>query len=189
MTTNQSMSETAREAHLMLPNNAIGLPLAGGGYVAIDGADYTLVGHRKWQILRKPSGTCYARATVNGKTIRMHTILMATLDGMFVDHIDGDGLNNRRSNLRFAISVVFALSRKAPITAAMQFSRYKGVMKNPDYWVRGKGKRPYKTVITFEGKSIFLGSFECEIEAAKAYDAAAIKYHGAFASPNLPEVL
>jgi hypothetical protein len=100
--------------------------------------------------------------------------------GRVVDHRNNDGLDNRRANLRPATQSQNMINRpKKPNTA----SKYRGVRwdKSRNLWYseihfRYKGRRIRK----------FLGRFKNEIDAAKAYDEAAKKYHGEFARLNFP---
>ena len=102
-----------------------------------------------------------------------------------VDHIDGDGLNNMRSNLRIAsISDNTANSNKYVSTTRSITSTYKGVTFFR--WERHHLK-PWHARIYVRGKGISLGYFATEIEAAKAYDLAAKTYFGIYAKTNLPE--
>ena len=95
--------------------------------------------------------------------------------GMVVDHINHDGMDNRRANLRAATHAQNTYHRKKRSGATK--SKYKGI-----HW--RKENKKWVARIMFEGKRIHLGSFHTEIEAAKAYDRAAKKYHGEFASLN-----
>jgi hypothetical protein len=87
-------------------------------------------------------------------------------------------MDNRRANLRGATRAQNIRNRKK--FANSSGSKYKGInrYKNKNRWVAR---------IMFEKKRIHLGIFRNEIEAAKAYDRAAIKYHGEFASLNFPQ--
>lgn len=107
----------------------------------------------------------------------MHHLVIDIPPGLFPDHINHNGLDNRKANVR-------------PVTRAQ------------NVWNRRKFKRPtrskYKGVdwaidmkrwrarIRVNGRRIYLGSFSDELEAAKAYDRAARKYHGQFAALNFP---
>ena len=98
--------------------------------------------------------------------------------GLLVDHRNGDGLDNRRDNLRLATHSENMMNRpkiKSPTT-----SRFVGVYFD-------KARRLWVARIHLNGKCIWLGRFATEIEAAKAYDEAAKKYHGEFARLNFPE--
>jgi hypothetical protein len=98
-------------------------------------------------------------------------------DNLFIDHINGDGFDNRRANLRLATSTQNNYNRR--ITSRLT-SKYKGVDYRPS-------KKAYRARITVNKKKIFLGYFPDEISAAKAYDIAAKKYHKQFAVSNFPD--
>jgi len=93
-----------------------------------------------------------------------------------VDHVDGNGLNNCRSNLRFATQSQNGMNRSKPRTNK---SGYKGVSEttNSDRWRARIGVR---------GKEKHLGTFNTPKEAARAYDRAATELHGVFAHLNIP---
>ena len=108
-------------------------------------------------------------------TVYMHREIMNPPAGLVVDHKNCDGLDNRRSNLRFATQAQNTLNRRKKKNAVSQF---RGV-----WFYKGK----WGSQISSQGKRIFLGRFDNEIDAAKAYDEAARKYHGEFARLNFPE--
>jgi hypothetical protein len=95
---------------------------------------------------------------------------------LVIDHRNCDGLDNRRSNLRFATHAQNTLNRRKKKNAVSQF---RGV-----WFYKGK----WGSQISSQGKRMFLGRFDNEIDAAKAYDEAARKYHGEFARLNFPEL-
>jgi HNH endonuclease len=114
----------------------------------------------------------YAQVKAKGKLDVLHRIVMKAPKGMVVDHIDGDGLNNRKSNLRICLNknnVKNSCSRKG-------VSSFKGVCKT----VSGK----WRSYIAPDRKQIHLGIYTDEIEAAKAYNKAALKYFGKYALLN-----
>jgi hypothetical protein len=96
----------------------------------------------------------------------------------FVDHINGDGFDNRRCNLRLATSTQNNYNRRI---TSRRTSKYKGVDYRPS-------KKAYRARITVNKQKIFLGYFPDETSAAKAYDLAAKKYHKEFAVLNFPDV-
>jgi len=91
------------------------------------------------------------------------------------DHINGDGLNNRKVNLREASRA--ENSWNSGKSRGVSRSKYKG----PAWDSRDKR---WEVRISVNGRRIYLGRFKNEVEAAKAYDAAAKKYHGRYANLN-----
>lgn len=153
----------------------------GAGRVAlIDAQDYELVSAYRWHAAVRERGRPrangpYAQTSIkrDGRvaTITMHKLITGWEQ---TDHIDHDGLNNQRSNLRPATNRQnMANSRKAPTWS----SPYKGVC-----WVAAKGR--WRATIKVRGKSRHLGYFEVEEDAARAYNEAAIEAHGSYANPN-----
>ena len=157
------------------------IPLTRGLYAIVDAQDYHRLRQRKWQV---QTGTCtyYATSTVfiKGKRRRiwMHRCLLNPPQGKVIDHINGNGLDNRRANLRVCTYAQNCCNRRLPATAA---SIYRGVTKSrtPD--------RPWLASIYVNYKKIKIGTYLSEIEAAKAYDRTARRYRGAFARANFPD--
>ena len=113
----------------------------------------------------------------NQRTVFLHRFLLGlSPDDPQVDHVDGDGLNNQRSNLRLATDSQNHANMSKPKRAYPQSSRFKGVTL-----VRGKRWQAY---IQVRGRRIHLGVFDTEEEAAAAYDAAAREHFGEFARTN-----
>ena len=157
--------------------------LAGPRYAKVDPADYHRLRQYEW-FLKKGKNTFYALRTVptaiTGKHahIFMHREVIHVPEGMMADHVNHDGLDNRTANLRPATRSQNMCHRKK--RSAPTHSKYKGIS-----WV--KRKRKWHAQIMFQKKRIHLGYFRDEIEAARAYDRAAMKYHAEFASLNFPE--
>ncbi len=120
---------------------------------------------------------CYAVSTSAGKTLYMHRLLAGDPVGMEVDHINGDGLDNRRENLRVCTPGENRKNTRS-FTGA---SRYKGVS-----W--DKHIKRWRAAITVDWETVRLGHFGIERNAALAYDRAALEYHGSYAHTNFPQV-
>lgn len=147
------------------------------GYVAIvDDADYNEITRWKWSY----SGGYAVRKvqTERGtKSLGMHQQLMGTPAGMVTDHINGDKLDNRRSNLRVCTYGQNTANR--PADRDNKHSPYKGVTLR-----KGRKANPWSAWITSGGRRQYLGVFPTAKQAARAYNAAAIEIHGEFAWLN-----
>jgi len=107
----------------------------------------------------------------------MHREIMQPLPGLVVDHIDGNGFNIRRGNMRNCTNQQNMQNlRKSPRAG----SRYKGVYYD-------KRRRTFSAKICHNGRSHHLGTFATEVEAAKAYDRKALELFGEFARLNFPQ--
>jgi len=106
----------------------------------------------------------------------MHRRIINAPKGLFVDHIDGNGLNNRKSNLRLCTPAQNARNRRPDRSC---LSKYKGVT-----W--GKLQKKWLATICKAGEKQHLGSFDNETDAAIAYDRTAQKLHAQFAYLNFP---
>lgn len=163
------------------------IPLSGkvgAGLVAlVDDEDYELVSRWSWRLKVKKGKYFYARAARwrNGMDtdILMHTLLLSPPPEMFVDHVDGNGLNNQRSNLRLATNAQNQANQNARQGGT---SRFKGVYYDRHH----KGQKPWRARITKAGRKYSLGRFATEEEAARSYDAAAKEIFKEFANLNLP---
>ncbi len=152
-------------------------------YAKVHPADYERLREYEW-FAKKGTRNFYAVRRVRGTkgsklaTIYMHHELIDVADGLLIDHVNQDSMDNRRANLRGATRAQNIRNRKKFSNSSG--SKYKGIY-------RYKDKNRWVARIMFEKKRIHLGTFCDEIEAAKAYDRAAIKYHREFASLNFPQ--
>jgi len=112
------------------------------------------------------------------KMVSMHRMIMNAPRHLIVDHKNGNTLDNRKTNLRFATRAQNAFNRQKVKTKTC--SKYIGA-----YFEKRTGRWTVK--IRVDGKRLWLGRFNSELDAARAYDAAAKKYHGEFAKLNFPD--
>jgi len=145
-----------------------------GGAVTVDEADAALVLSYQWH-LHKASYCVYARGYPKGNRkaglVYMHRLLTGAPKGKDVDHRDGDGLNNRRSNIRVCSRSQNNANRKRPHGTS---SRFKGVYRDAK-------NHCWRVELTCDGKKHRLGRFADEKEAAKAYLDKALELFGPYA--------
>jgi hypothetical protein len=150
------------------------IPLTKGKVAIVDAADYQFLNFFKWSANLKAKKV-YAYRNVNRKNIYMHRLITNPPAGKVVDHIDRNGLNNRRSNLR----ICSAADNSRNSRGWGKTSQYKGVS-----W--SKGKKKWISVIKYNCKYHHIGCFDNQSAAAKAYDKMARKFFGQFAYLNFP---
>ena len=146
--------------------------LTQGCVAVIDAADVPLVEGFNWQAAKR-HGIVYARrvtASPGRKTVQMHRALMGDPGDLYVDHIDGDGLNNRRSNLRVATHQQNLHNQRL---SRANTSGLKGVVFN-----KRAGK--WQAQIRFNGARKHLGMFATPEKAHTAYAKASAELHGEF---------
>lgn len=146
------------------------IALLHGSVAIVDDADYANLAALKWRESYK-HGHTYAET---GRRALMHRIIMNPAKGLHVDHINGNGLDNRRSNLRVVTSSQNQMNRGLPKNNK---SGHKGV-----HWSK-LGKR-WHAAIVVDRKKNFLGTFTDKEKAAAAYREAAEKLHGEFRQKN-----
>jgi len=148
------------------------IPLSGGMSALIDASDYPLVSTYTW-CAHRIDGSIYAATNIRDgestHTVHMHRLLM-TPGSMHVDHINGDGLDNRRENLRVCTNAQNRLNSRR---YRNNTSGAKGVS-----WCKKTGK--WYARIAVDGRRVFLGFFPTINEASDAYAKASSAMHGAF---------
>jgi hypothetical protein len=155
------------------------IPLSKGMIAIVDDEDYDYLSQWKW-LYKTPRKHNYVGYAVRFeklndnkfKEIRMHREIMNCPKGLQVDHINHNGIDNRRSNIRIATA---RQNRQNTSLQNSNTSGYKGVNRDGNKW---------RATIRAEGKRINLGRFKEKIDAAIAYNKAAIKYHKEFAYIN-----
>lgn len=163
---------------IMIGEDCALVPLTQGRFAVVDLCDVELVAGRNWHAV-EDNRTFYA-ATSGQPKQPMHSLILGLRDGLLPDHIDGDGLNNRRSNLRFATPTQNQGNKKVAFSNKVGF---KGVREAT--WATGTKR--WRATIFSEGRHQQLGYFYTPEEAASAYDAAALSIFGEFARLNFPE--
>jgi hypothetical protein len=166
------------------------IPLTGisgkGLYAIVDDYDYDYLRQWGWYVVYKsPGGPPYAvrdlwkdERTGNIRHVAMHRIVLGVCDkDLLVDHINHDTLDNRKSNLRITNSL--GNSRNS-LKRRTNLSGYKGVS-----WSKPTNK--WRARIMIEKKEVMIGLFTDKLEAARAYDKAALEHFGEFAHINFPE--
>jgi hypothetical protein len=148
------------------------------GYVAkVDDVDFEGLNKFKWQVhIDRRRKSRYAMRSEKGpeprRHIRMHNVILRPPAGFYADHIDRDGLNNQRSNLRLATHRENCLNTRA----TTHKSTDRGVYWNHSGW---------RAVIRCRGVQIHLGQFKDKTNALIAYDMAALMFDGDFAITNI----
>lgn len=155
------------------------IPLSRGQFALVDDEDYAWLNQYKWTwqppTKNRQTGYAYRREYPSNKSILMHRLILDAPKGMQVDHINGDGLDNQRQNLRLATNRQNHFN--LPKRQDGETSNYKGVYLAPS----GYG---WVAQIRADEQHIHLGTFPTQREAAIAYNAAALQYHGEFARLN-----
>ena len=149
--------------------------LTQGKYTIVDPERYEELAKHKW-FAKRCDRRFYAVGWDKNKNLNMHQVIMGSAEGKVIDHINHNGLDNRRANLRFVTTRQNSWNKRK--NRGNYSSRYKGVA-----W--SKSRKKWRTRITWNGRWIFLGYFDDEEAAAMAYDAKAKELFGDYASLNL----
>lgn len=160
----------------IMQSGVVEVKLTRGLVTVIDAEDLELVSQHKW-CARQGGNTYYALGKHDGKKVLLHRFLVNALDGIHVDHINHDGLDNRRGNLRLC-------TRSENLRNSQKhkgcISEFKGVTKRPD----GR-RKPWEAQI-YVNKKKYRRFFFTELEAALCYDEMAKEHFGEFAKLNFP---
>lgn len=158
------------------------ITLSNGMVSLIDEGDAETLGRYKWHAsTSKASRTIYAKARITHKQVGtfMHRVILC-YPLFCVDHINGNGLDNRRQNLRFCTIQQNSVNIKP--RSFEKTSRYRGVYFN-------KASKKWHAEIRHNMKLFRVGVFSDEVSAAIAWDAEALKRRGSFAVLNFPQTL
>lgn len=158
------------------------IPLTQGKFTIVDDDDYERFGHLNWHLSHGRAVRRYGKWSRETKgykgNVWLHREIMGNPEGLFVDHINGNPLDNRKANLRLCTqSQNMGNARKT--TSRKTTSRFKGVAYQPAY------KNKWGAYIGKSGDGrLWLGSYPTELDAALAYNKAAIDMYGEFARLN-----
>jgi hypothetical protein len=154
------------------------IPLTGGGCAIVDDQDFAALASRPWRLVKKQrrDGTIeFSVGRVSG--LSMHQAIVGKPPaGMVIDHRNGNRLDNRRCNLRFATTRQNQWNKRKT-TWPKVTSRFKGVYRKGHCWIAS---------IKVNGSVLYIGGFDTEIAAAAAYDEVARLKFGEFACVNFP---
>lgn len=145
------------------------------GEVLVDDKDFEWLSKFKWRIF-STNYNHYAESTINNKNIKMHRLILNAPNGMVVDHKNGKGLDNRRSNIRLATTT--------QNLANIQKINSKCGLKGVTYNDKGNRKKCWIARISINNKQKTIGTFLTKEEAGRAYDKEAKKIWGEFAYTN-----
>lgn len=153
------------------------IPLTQGKFAIVDDDDYESLSKFTWCYKADKCGYAIRGMWIYPKTkiIRMHRQIMNTPKGMQTDHINGDGLDNRQSNLRICTNQQNSMGHKKKIKN--KTSKFRGVS-----WLKDRQK--WRSVIMFNQKQTHLGHFHSEGDAAFAYNKKAKELFGKWAQLN-----
>lgn len=149
-----------------------------GKYVAFVEWQDSDLAKLNWTVSVTATGAVYAYRSYNGCNVQLHQIIMERMrdglpleKGQVIDHVDGNGLNNTRVNLRIATSSQNNFNAKRPLKNT---TGYKGV-------TRTRNGEKWRARIKANGKEIHIGTFDTPEEAYAAYCEKARELHGEFA--------
>ena len=154
------------------------IPLTQGQFAVVDNEDYEELSEHQWYALKNCYGGYFAVRSIHkpkNTMVIMHRQILNCPDGMMVDHINHDTLDNRVTNLRICTNRQNQQNSRRHRNTS---SQYKGVTWH-------KRDRKWQAQICVNGKRVYLGQYDSDIEAARVYDKAAIAYFREFACPNI----
>lgn len=153
------------------------IPLTKGRFAIVDNIDFKELSIYRWTFQgEKTNNNGYAIRDTSRGRVFMHRVILNAKKGKICDHINGNGLDNRRNNLRICTSG--DNNKNSKVLRKNNTTGYKGVS------FVAKNKKPWFAQIQVDGKNMYLGCFENIKDAARAYNKAAMAYHGIYAKIN-----
>ena len=148
---------------------------AAGTFAVVDKDLEESLCRRKWSL----SWDGYPRTSIylSRESIRMSRLIMQPPDDVLVDHINGDRLDNRRANLRYA-----TIGQNNANSKPRGWHGFKGIVED-----RTRTRKRWRAQIHVNRKTVEIGAFENIEDAARAYDKRALELHGGFAWLNFPD--
>jgi hypothetical protein len=167
------------EPENLIPNTRL-IRVSGGYFAVVDEEDFERVNQYTWTLLWKKGGENYYAHTFyfeNGEKFHliMHRFILGVTE-LNIDHINGNGLHNYKSNLRQCTQKQNSWNRRS---SRFSVSKYRGVYK------RKNGN--FSATITCNKIKHYLGVFKTEIDAGKAFDLKAREFYGQYAYQNFPD--
>lgn len=156
------------------------IPLSQGKFALVDDEDYEWLSSWHWYTFKGNTTLYAARKERDGstyKTVFMHRVVLNAPKAMEVDHINSNGLDNRRENLRNCTRSQNLMNTRI---RSDNTSGYKGVTFD-------KQTGRFSAKIQINKKCINIGRFDTAEEAAREYDKFAVKYFKAYARTNFDE--
>lgn len=158
------------------------IPLTQNQFALVDDEDFDYLNQWKWCVIspsgKGPTKKYYAFRKMHGKNVYMHRLILNPDKNVVTDHIDSDGLNNQRYNLR---KVTYKQNRQNARGNANALIKYKGVSL---FSKNGFQMKKYRIRIHIGNGKIIQKLFYTIIEAAIAYDRLALKHFGEYAYTN-----
>jgi hypothetical protein len=158
------------------PNDKVRyIALTKGMFAIVDAEDYDELMKYRWTAFYT-CGKWYAGRNSKGTCILMHRQIMKAPKGKVVDHHNGMSLDNRKANMRLCTYSQNNINRRP----RSKTSKYKGVC-------RDKRRNLWRATVAYKGRSIQVGRYTDELEAARASDYASVQFNGEYAWLNFPE--
>ncbi len=150
------------------------IQLTKGRVTFVDDEDFDWLSQWKWYASSGTNGYFYAIRPARGTIVFMHRLILKPEKSQVVDHANHDSLDNRKENIRICTNQQNQFNQLPQVGKT---SKYKGVS-----WKETHKK--WYVDIKLNGKKTFIGQFDDEVEAARAYNTKAREYFGEFAYLN-----